>query len=230
MEPGALYLVATPVGALDDVTFRAVDVLRSADIIAAEDTRRSRILLDRHGVKPAALTPFHAHNADRRTPSLVRAMKEGRSVALVSDAGTPGLSDPGVVLVRAAIVEGIPVHPVPGAAAPILAVTASGFPSHRFVFEGFPPRKKGRMGVFESWAAEERTIVFFESSARLVKTLEEVRRFIEGRQVAVARELTKKFEEFIRGGVDEVIEKLKGRESVKGEVTVVIAPPGYRIG
>jgi len=228
MKPGSLYLVATPIGNLEDITHRAVETLKAADVIAAEDTRHTKILLGRYGIAGARMTPFHSHNIDRQTPVLVAELLEGKNVALVSDAGTPGVSDPGAVLVKAAVEKGITVYPIPGAAAPVLAVTASGFPSHRFVFEGFLPRKKGRKTLFDSWRGEPRTIVFFESPQRIIKTLREIHGVLGERKVCVARELTKKFEEFIRGGIAEVANELESRPSVKGEITVVIAPENFR--
>lgn len=227
MRPGTLYLVATPVGNLEDITLRALEILKTADIVTAEDTRHTKILLSRHGVEPRRLISFHSHNVEKRVPELLRELQSGKSVAVVTDAGAPGISDPGVVLVKAAVENGVDVCPIPGATAPILAVTASGFPSHRFVFEGFPPRKKGRRKMIESWKNEERTVVFFESPQRIVTTLKNIRDIIGERKVCVARELTKKFEEFIRGDIGEVINNLEKRGSVKGEITVVMAPEGY---
>jgi 16S rRNA (cytidine1402-2'-O)-methyltransferase len=148
-------------------------------------------------------------------------------VALITDAGAPGISDPGALLVRAAVENGIVVSPIPGANATILAVTASGYPSHRFVFDGFLPRKKGRRKLFESWVEEERTVVFFEAANRIVKTLGDIQAVVGERKVCVARELTKKFEEFIRGDISEVILDLESRDKIKGEITVVIAPEGF---
>ncbi|MDH5510829.1 MAG: 16S rRNA (cytidine(1402)-2'-O)-methyltransferase [Nitrospinota bacterium] len=222
--PGALYLVATPVGNLADITQRAIDTLSSVDIVAAEDTRHSRTLLARHEIKVKRLESYHAHNLDSRTGQLVRHLLDGKSVALISDAGTPGISDPGSALVRAAVEAGVTVCPIPGASAPVLALTASGFPSHRFVYEGFLPRKKGRRRLIDSWKEEPRTVVFFESGLRLVKTLEQIASALGPRKVCVAREMTKKFEEFLRGDIGEVIEELSRRGGVKGEVTVVLAP------
>lgn len=226
----ALYLVATPLGNLGDITHRAVETLRAVDVIAAEDTRHTKNLLAHCGVRYNRLESYHSHNLERKTGALVREMQGGKSVALATDAGTPGISDPGAVLVKAAVEAGIPVVPVPGPSAPLLAVTASGFPSHRFAFEGFLPRKKGRKTLFESWIAEPRTIVFFEAGNRLVKTLKDIEAVTGDRQVCVARELTKKFEEFIRGDIADVIAQLESRRVVKGEVTVVVAPEGFRIG
>ncbi|VAX22451.1 16S rRNA (cytidine(1402)-2'-O)-methyltransferase [hydrothermal vent metagenome] len=226
-DSGTLYLVASPVGNLADITNRAVKILKSVDIIAAEDTRHTRRLLDHYEVKGRRLTSYHAHNVERKTPVLIEELKEGKSIALISDAGSPGISDPGAVLVREAVEEKIVICPIPGPSAPTLAVTASGFPSHRFVFEGFLPRKKGRKTLIESWRKEKRTIVFFEAPVRIVKTLNYIKEMIGDRKVCVARELTKKFEEFIRGDISDVIGELESRTSVKGEITVVVAPEGF---
>ena len=228
MDRGVLYLVGTPVGNLSDFTPRGVETLKAAGIIAAEDTRHSRQLLDHYGIRPQRLEAYHSHNLSKRTAPLVKSLLEGISVALISDAGSPGISDPGAVLVRAAVEAGITVCPIPGPSAVVLAVTASGFPSHRFVFEGFLPRKKGRKRIIGSWKEEERTVVFFESGVRIVKTLEEMADILgPERQVCAAREITKKFEEFLRGRLDNVIGELKGRGSVKGEFTLVLAPEGF---
>ncbi len=226
-RPGVLYLVATPVGTLGDITFRAVELLRSVDVIAAEDTRHTRKLLDHYDIKPGLLTSYHSHNADRKTASLIKMLRDGKSMAVTSDAGSPGISDPGVLLVKAAVEAGIAVSPIPGASAPLLAITASGFPSHRFIFEGFLPRKKGRKTLIESWREEPRSIVFFEAPVRLVKTLKDIEAVTGARQVCIAREITKKFEEFIRGDIAEVIGELESRGKVKGEITVALAPARY---
>ncbi|VAX19566.1 16S rRNA (cytidine(1402)-2'-O)-methyltransferase [hydrothermal vent metagenome] len=226
-KSGALYLVGTPIGNLSDITARAIETLKQADIVAAEDTRHSQILLNHHNITATRLTSYHANNLDRATPALLRELKKGKNVALISDAGSPGISDPGAVLVREAVNCGITVIPVPGATAPILAITASGFPSARFIFEGFLPRKKGRKTLFESWTGEKRTILFFESPKRIVKTLKEIRENVGDRKICVVRELTKKFEEFLRGNIDDVIDNLEKRTQVKGEITVVIAPENF---
>ncbi len=224
---GSLYLVATPIGNLSDLTYRAIETLNMVDVIAAEDTRHSRTLFSHYDIKPVKVTAYHSHNIERKTGELLRILQQGRNVALVTDAGSPGISDPGAALVRAAVDNGVTVCPVPGAAALVLAVTASGFPSHRFVYEGFLPRKKGRKTLFESWRNEPRTIVFYEAANRVVRTLTDILRTTGDRKVCVAREITKKFEEFIRGGTAEVIERLESRRQIKGEITVVIAPEGF---
>ncbi len=226
-KAGALYLVATPIGNLGDMTFRAVELLGAADVVAAEDTRRSRILLDHYNIKAGKLVSYHSHNIERQTPKLIKEMLCGASVALVSDAGTPSVSDPGAVLVKEAVEAGIAVIPVPGATAPILAMAASGFPSHSFIYEGFLPRKKGRKKIFESWKEEKRSIIFFESPQRVVKTLKDIGLIVGKRKVCIAREITKKFEEFLRGDICDVMATLEKRDKVKGEITIVIAPCGW---
>ncbi len=225
---GQLLLVGTPLGNLADFTPRGVEALRTANIVACEDTRHSRVLFDHYDLAPASVVSYHAHNLDRMTSRLVAAMVDGETVALISDAGTPGISDPGAPLVKAAIEAGVAVVPIPGPTAPILAVTASGFPSHRFVYEGFIPRKKGRQTMMESWRDEKRTVIFFESPQRIVKTLRDMAERLGPRKVCVARELTKKFEEFLRGDIAGVAETLAARPSVKGEITVVLAPRNWK--
>lgn len=224
---GTLYLVATPIGNLGDLSARAVEVLKSSAIVACEDTRRSRALFTHYGVAPRRIESYHAHNADHKTGALIRELAAGVSVALVTDAGTPGISDPGVKLVMAAVEAGVTVCPIPGPCAPVLALTASGFPSHRFVFEGFLPRKKGRRTMFEAWREEKRTIVFFEAANRIVKTLEDIRAALgPDVRVCVAREMTKIHEEFLRGTVEQVRARLSERPAVKGEVTVALWTAG----
>lgn len=224
MSSGVLYMVATPIGNLSDMSARAVEALRSADIVAAEDTRHSRTLFSHHGITPRRVVSYHAHNIEFRTRELLEELRRGKSVALVTDAGSPGISDPGAVLVREAVAAGVTIRPLPGASAVTLALMASGFPTHRFIYEGFLPRKKGRRSMFESWVNEERSIVFFESPHRIVKTLLEIRQIAGSRRVCVAREMTKLHEEFIRGEIGEVAEELEKRGEVKGEITAVIAP------
>ncbi|MBI5814015.1 MAG: 16S rRNA (cytidine(1402)-2'-O)-methyltransferase [Nitrospinae bacterium] len=222
--PGILYLVATPIGNLSDMTPRGVDTLKLADVVAAEDTRHSRILFERFGVSPKKLVSYHAHNVERRTPELERALQDGLSVALISDAGTPGISDPGYALVSAAVRIGARICPIPGASSPVMAVAASGFPSHRFVYEGFLPRKKGRKTIIESWKDEKRTVVFLESPHRIVKTLRDIAGYIGERMVCVAREMTKVHEEFIRGRVSQVADRIEKSGAARGEITVALAP------
>lgn len=233
MISGTLYLVGTPIGNLGDMTARAREVLAGADIVACEDTRRTGALLDHFGIVAGPgtrLVSFFEGNERERTPELVRALLEGRSVAVVSDAGMPGLSDPGFRLVRECAAQGITVTAVPGPSAAIAALVVSGLPTDRFVYEGFLPRRGGdRRARLKSLAREERTVVFFESPRRVKETLDDMRnQFGPDRRVVVARELTKMHEEVLRGTLEEVAGQLAGREQLKGEVVLVLeggAPP-----
>ena len=217
-----LYLVPTPIGNLGDMTFRAVEVLKQADLILAEDTRTSSVLLNHYQVhKP--LSPYHQHNEHKIVDHLVQQLKDGKVIALLTDAGTPGISDPAFLLVRACVQQDIRVECLPGATAFVPALVNSGLPINRFCFEGFPPLKKGRQTWFKKLLEEERTIVFYESPMRLVKTLAEcISYFGENRQCSVSRELTKKFEENKRGSLREVHDHFAAK-AVKGEIVVVIA-------
>lgn len=220
MLTGKLYIVSTPIGNLGDFTFRAVDILKAVQLIAAEDTRVSGVLLKHYEIKTPML-PYHDHNKEQATPGLLRKMENGDDIALISDAGTPLISDPGFYLVRAAIAQKIDVVPIPGASAMLAALVAAGLPSDRFLFEGFLPRKKGRQTRFKSLAVEPRTIILYESPHRVAKTLRDIGEYMGDRQVVVAREITKKYEEFIRGSVSEIREQLDTR-SIKGEVVIMI--------
>lgn len=217
-----LYLIPTPIGNLKDITFRALEVLREADVLLAEDTRTSSVLLRHYEiVKPAV--PYHQHNEHRITESLVKRMQGGETMALLTDAGTPGVSDPGFLLVRECIQAGVPVECLPGATAFVPALVNSGIPMNRFVFEGFLPLKKGRHTLLTHLAEERRTMVFYESPMRLVKTLEEfITIFGNERLCSVSRELTKVFEENKRGPILEVYEYFKDKK-VKGEIVMVVA-------
>jgi 16S rRNA (cytidine1402-2'-O)-methyltransferase len=220
IQHGCLYVISTPIGNLGDISTRAAKILGGVDVVAAEDTRTSRVLLDALGVS-RQMVSFHAYNEQRRTPELVERMKAGETVGLVTDAGTPGISDPAYVLVREAIDAGIRVIPVPGASALLAALVASGLPMDRFVFEGFLPVKKGRKTRLEKLAAEEKTIVLYESPHRLAKTLRELHVVMGDRRVAVARELTKKFEEIYRGTLAQAAGRFAEKEP-RGEFVVVI--------
>jgi 16S rRNA (cytidine1402-2'-O)-methyltransferase len=217
-----LYLVPTPIGNLEDITLRALRVLREADFIAAEDTRTAGVLLDHFDIDTPT-TSYHDHNERTQAPKLVNRMEAGQRIALISEAGSPGISDPGFYLTRACVEAGIPVEPLPGATAFVPALTASALPSDRFVFEGFLPKKKGRQTRLRALADEPRTMVLFESPHRLVRTLGD---FIEHlgptRRVAVARELTKKFEEFRRGTLEEVRSYFAQQNKVRGELVIVV--------
>lgn len=218
-RPGTLYLCATPIGNLEDVTLRALRVLKEVDLIAAEDTRQTQKLLQRYGIR-TRLISYHAHNQDRRAGEIWAALEAGKSVAVVSDAGLPGISDPGALLVAGAVERGIPLVVVPGASAPVTALVASGLRTDRFVFEGFLPRK-GRKKLLEELALERRTLVFFESPNRVLKTLEELREVFGERRVAVARELTKLHEEVFRGTLSAALEHFRANPP-RGEFTLVV--------
>jgi 16S rRNA (cytidine1402-2'-O)-methyltransferase len=220
---GALYIVATPLGNLEDITLRALRVLKEVDLIAAEDTRRTRKLLSHYQIK-TALISYHAHNQAVRGPELIDRMRQGQNLALVSDAGTPGFSDPGGLLVSQAWEAGIKVEAVPGPAAGVAALSMSGFPGD-VTFLGFPPRKAGkRREFFEALAREPRVLILYESPQRLSGTLAEMTRYFSNRQVLVVRELTKIFEEAWRGPLAEVAAQLANRE-IKGECTLVLSCP-----
>jgi 16S rRNA (cytidine1402-2'-O)-methyltransferase len=221
IERGTLYIVATPIGNLDDISFRAVKILSGVDAIAAEDTRKTRILLDHLNIQKELISYF-SYNEEKRTPYLLRRLKEGESIGLVSDAGTPGISDPAYHVVREAISNGIPVKAIPGPAAFLPALIVSGLPIDRFVFEGFLPSKKGRMRRLKELAEERRTIVLYESPHRLLRTLREILQHFGEREVSLSRELTKKFEEVVRGKVSDVVRVLSPR-SLKGEFVIVVA-------
>lgn len=220
-----LYLVATPIGNLGDITLRALETLAAADLLACEDTRVTRILLSRYGIAQRPLA-YHEHNAAEAGPRLLAALNEGKSVALVSDAGTPLVSDPGYRLVGQAIEAGIAVVPVPGASAPLAALTASGLPSDTFLFAGFPPVKAGqrqsRLGELKEVPA---TLIFFESPRRLAASLLAMHEALGDRDATVARELTKTFEEFRRGRLSELAAHYTQAGAPKGEVVVCVAPP-----
>jgi 16S rRNA (cytidine1402-2'-O)-methyltransferase len=218
--PGALYLVSTPIGNLGDFSYRAAHILKSVDLIAAEDTRVTSILLNHYEIHKK-MVPFHSYNQKRQTPYLIKNLKDENSVALVSDAGTPGISDPAYVLVQAALENNIRIIPIPGASAFLAALTVTGLPINRFVFEGFLPVKKGRKSKITALASEERTIVFYESPHRIQKTVKELNENWGNRQCVMGREITKKFEEFYRGSLEELISYL-AQKAIKGEIVLII--------
>ena len=217
-----LYIVPTPIGNLQDITLRALEVLKKVDLILAEDTRTSIKLLNHYQIiKP--LSPFHQHNEHLVLQHLVNQLLEGKTMALVSDAGTPGISDPGFLLVRECVKVGVKVECLPGATAFVPALVNSGLPANRFVFEGFLPVKKGRQTMFKKLAEEDRTMIFYESPHRLVKTLEEMAQYFGAdRLCSVSRELSKLYEENARGTLQEVAEHFK-KKDVKGEIVLVVA-------
>jgi len=220
-QPGTLYIVATPIGNLEDITHRALKILADADLITAEDTRVTARLLQAYDIENT-MTKYHDHNKESVTPGLIEQLQQGKSIALVTDAGTPGISDPAFYLVREAIRNEITVVPVPGASAAIAALITSGLPTDRWVFEGFLPRKKGRHTRLTEMKSETRTIIIYESPYRVLRTLGDIREYWGDRQVAVGREITKKFEEFVRGTCTEVIEYYKSHP-LKGEIVIVVA-------
>jgi len=220
VDKGKLYIVSTPIGNLSDFTFRAVETLRNVELIATEDTRVSGVLLKHYDIETSML-PYHDHNKVQVTPGLLSKLEAGDDIALITDAGTPLVSDPGFYLVRAAIKDNIEVVPIPGASAMLAALVAAGLPSDRFTFEGFLPRKKGRQTRFKLLAEDTRTIILYESPHRVAKTLKDIGEYMGDREVVIAREITKKFEEFIRGTVSEIREQLDTR-SIKGEVVIMI--------
>lgn len=219
-----LYIVPTPIGNLSDITLRALEILRSVDLIACEDTRTTGNLLKHFDIETAR-TSYHAHNEHTKAAAIVGRLERGINVALVSDAGTPGISDPGFYLVRECIRAGIEVQALPGPTAFVPALVASGLPCDRFVFEGFLPHKKGRKKRLASLADERRTIVLYESPHRIGKALSELAEHLGGtRPAAVGRELTKKFEEIRRGTLDELAHSFSDTQRVRGELVIIVGP------
>ena len=219
--PGTLYVVATPIGNLDDITFRALRVLDEVDLIAAEDTRHTRGLLDHFGLR-TPMTSYHDHNETEKAGQLVDRLRQGEFIALVSDAGTPAISDPGYRLVTAAIAAGVRVVPVPGASAIAAVLSASGLPPDRFVFEGFlPAKQKERQRNLEALRGETRTLVFYEAPHRIRDTLADMAAIIGDRDAVIAREVTKLHEEFMRGKISELAARIAERDHI-GELTIVV--------
>jgi 16S rRNA (cytidine1402-2'-O)-methyltransferase len=217
-----LILVPTPIGNLKDITLRALEVLQEVDVILAEDTRTSSVLLNHYNIQKP-LSPYHQHNEHKIVQHLVDQLKVGKKIALITDAGTPGISDPAFLLVRECVKNDIVVESLPGATAFVPALVNSGLPTNRFAFEGFLPLKKGRMTAFKQLAEEERTMIFYESPFRLVKTLAEMMGYFgEDRLCSVSRELTKKFEENKRGTLKEVHDHFAAK-TIKGEIVLVVA-------
>ena len=217
----SLYLVPTPIGNLADITLRALEILKSVDVILAEDTRTSGFLLKHYGIT-RPLQSFHNFNEHKIVGALIDRLHKGEVMALVSDAGTPGISDPGFLMARAALEAGLEIECLPGATAFVPALIKSGLPADRFVFEGFLPQKKGRQTMLKKLAEEERTMIFYESPYRLVKSLEQfIGYFGAGRRASVSRELTKMFEETVNGTLEEIVIHFKAKE-VKGEIVIVV--------
>lgn len=216
-----LYIVATPIGNLSDITLRALETLKFVDLIACEDTRHTKILLDHYMIEKPTIS-YHEHSKVQKIDYLVSELKKGKNIAFVSDAGTPGISDPGNKLVEAVAKEGIKVVPIPGPCAAISALSISGFPSDAFIFYGFMPHKKGKQTLLKTIAANDMTSVFYESTHRILKTLEMMKESIgTDRKVVVCRELTKKFETVYRGSIQEVLKKLESDKTL-GEFVIVV--------
>ncbi|MDD3862035.1 MAG: 16S rRNA (cytidine(1402)-2'-O)-methyltransferase [Candidatus Gracilibacteria bacterium] len=215
-----LYIVSTPIGNLEDITLRALRTLKEVDIIAAEDTRHVQILLKKYDIKTPTLS-FHSYSGDMKLEKLIAVLKEGKSIALVSDAGTPGISDPAYALIKRAIEEGIQISPIPGASSLLAAIVMSGLAMHQFLYLGFLPLKKGRQTLLKSLAEESRTLVIFESPHRIIRTLNDLLNFLGDREIAVCREITKIYEEALRMKISEALEHFKTKNP-KGEFVLVV--------
>ncbi|MEI7591046.1 MAG: 16S rRNA (cytidine(1402)-2'-O)-methyltransferase [Deltaproteobacteria bacterium] len=219
---GTLYIVTTPIGNLSDITIRALDTLRMVSLIIAEDTRRTMKLLNAYEIR-AKVESFNEHNQYDKSANIIEKLIAGNDIAYVSDAGTPGISDPGFVLINKAIVANVSIVPIPGVSAPITAISVSGLPMNRFVFYGFlPTTKSEKVALLESLKQKPESMIFFESPLRLLATLKMFLEVFGNRRIVIAREMTKLHEEFLRGNINEIVEKLKLRETIKGEVTIVI--------
>ncbi len=221
---GELFVVATPIGNLKDITLRALEVLKNVDVIACEDTRQTLKLLNAYGIKGKRLISYYEHNERERAEEILRIIKEGKRVALVSDAGTPCISDPGYRVVALARKEGINVIPIPGPSALIAALSASGFPTDRFYFGGFLPRKEKELReTLERFLRKDHTVVFYESPHRIIRTLKAISELFPGRRVGIFREITKLNEEFLSGRVEEVLEEVETGKA-KGEIVLLLPP------
>ena len=222
VHPGTLYVVATPIGHRDDITLRALATLQEVDLIAAEDTRKTRRFLELHAVQ-GTLISYHEHNEAERTPKLIAKLKKGKSIALVSNAGTPTVSDPGYRLITETLAVNLKVVPIPGVSAATTALSASGLPTDSFVFFGFPSKKKAkRRQQLKELASEPRTLIFYEAPTRILTLLGEINDVMGDRYVVFAREMTKLHEEFIRGRISDILEQLKPRAHIKGECTLLV--------
>ena len=222
VSPGTLYVVATPIGNRDDITLRALKILERVDLIAAEDTRKTGRFLEHHGIN-GSLISYHEHNENMRTPQLLAKLKSGASIALVSNAGTPTVSDPGYRLINSAAGHAVTIVPVPGVSAAAAALSASGLPTDTFTFTGFLPKKKGRRSKqLEQLAQESRTLIFYESPNRIITLINEIIVAMGNRYGVMAREMTKLHEEFIRGPLSEILKILEARSGIKGECTLLV--------
>ncbi|MDZ4165387.1 MAG: 16S rRNA (cytidine(1402)-2'-O)-methyltransferase [Smithellaceae bacterium] len=223
VKTGVVYIVATPIGNLKDMTIRGIEVLKGVHLVAAEDTRRARILLDAYGIT-TPVTSLFEHNEDKKSAVLTSLLLTGKDIAYITDAGTPGISDPGYVLVRQAIKNGIRVIPIPGASAVIAGLSAAGIPAGSFIFDGYiPPSSAKRKKYYEGVRHEKRAIVLYESPRRLLSSLADMKEVLGERQVVMLRELTKVFEEIVRGGITELMARI-AQGSVRGEITLILSP------
>ena len=220
-----LYIISTPIGNLKDITLRAIDTLKGSDIILAEDTRRTYILLNHYNIKEKKLISFNDNNKLQKTPHIIEELKQNKHISMVSDSGTPGISDPGFYLIRESIKNNLQPIPIPGPTASITALISSGFPTDSFTFYGFIPKKeKAKTDFFKEIKNTNKTTIIYESPYRLIKTLKIMSEIIPDREICIAREITKKFEEFIRGTSQQVYNHLKDR-AIKGEITIIINKP-----
>ena len=220
-----LYVVSTPIGNLRDITLRALDILASVDCVMAEDTRVARKLMDAYGLRPQ-LRPYHDHNGEKERPAILRSLEEGKRIALISDAGTPLISDPGFKLVREAVALGHNVVSIPGASAPLAGLALSGLPSDRFLFAGFPPPKSAaRKRYFQEFTNLQATLIFFEGPSRLADSLADMVAIFGNREAVLARELTKRFEEAVRGPLPQLAENIADTGPPKGEIVLLLGPP-----
>ncbi|MEA1882396.1 MAG: 16S rRNA (cytidine(1402)-2'-O)-methyltransferase [Candidatus Marinimicrobia bacterium] len=220
VESGVLYIVATPIGNLEDISFRAIRILKNSSLVAAEDTRHTKKLLSHYDISTPTVSYFE-HNRFTRIPQIIDHLKSGKDIAVVTDAGTPGISDPAYKLIRAAIEEGSRIEAIPGASASITALVASGLPTDRFIFEGFLPNKKGRKSKLERLKAINATIIFYESPKRIIRTLKDILEYIGDRPAVIGRELTKMHEEMIRGKVSELLSYFN-QHTPRGEFVIMI--------
>ena len=217
-----LYIVSTPIGNLEDITLRALNTLKEVDVIACEDTRTTGKLLSHYGIKKP-LVSYHEHNETEKSKELLAELLDGKSIAIVTDAGTPGVSDPGYRIVKLASENGVQVVPIPGASAALAALSVSGLPTSSFTFLGFPPRQKKRLNEFlQKIKDSSETLIFYESPNRVIKTLEEMANVFGDRNASVSREITKMYEETLRGTLSEITKSLQKKDSIRGEITLVV--------